>query len=274
MNYKGYSCKLSGVYKIKNSQKLYSLEIYKNSKLIYKTDWIYDNQERAFKDAKEMIKKDRFDTEIIRENTNKENLNKDITYKYFKRKNFFHYALILFYIMLIISFIMSLFRLNNINTKDFDSFILINFIFGITLSTIYLYNGIFDKNIINLNNNTHHILGMINNIFNRKTYLPYFGKHLKKTKKFWSSAGTLILLSFEFVFSYGVKKLTEVNDAYLLLYYNLAIITLLLFIIYILAIFWEIYDSKSNGHGFPFVKILIPILFIIFLIICCYIELS
>ena len=89
MNYKGYSCKLSGVYKIKNSQKLYSLEIYKNSKLIYKTDWIYDNQERAFKDAKEMIKKDRFDTEIIRENTNKENLNKDITYKYFKRKNFF-----------------------------------------------------------------------------------------------------------------------------------------------------------------------------------------
>lgn len=42
IKYRDYTFELSGVYKVENGKKLYSLEIYKGDIKIYKTDWIYE----------------------------------------------------------------------------------------------------------------------------------------------------------------------------------------------------------------------------------------
>ena len=47
IKYRDYTFELSGVYKVENGKKLYSLEIYKGDTKIYKTDWIYENEKRA-----------------------------------------------------------------------------------------------------------------------------------------------------------------------------------------------------------------------------------
>lgn len=275
MEYKGYKFNLSGVYKVENNKKIYALEILKENNQIFKSDWIYEDEKRAFKDAKEMIDKNSFDTEIIRKNTNNENLKKDTVYQSRKKKKFANNVIVTSILLLAISYIVSLFGINDIQ-KELSMFVYGYFGIGILFIILMLFWGIFAKGNYKLNNKqkkAYSIMWWINLLYNKGPVLPYQEETLDKEKG-WYSSSILILNVIELLPIVFILMGCIENQVYSLLFYNIIIGCILSLIIYIFSIIWEVNDSKIKGESFPFKRVISPILAILAIVIfvCIYIK--
>lgn len=271
MNYKGYKISINGVFKVKNNQKFYALEICKGTEKVFKSDWIYNDQKKAFKDAKEMIKKNNFSTEIIRKNMNKEALKKDEIYKSQKRKEFSNKVIIISIILMLISYILMLMGIKNIS-KDYLLFVFLYVIFGFLFSLVMLFWGIFIKGRIELNNKQqliYKLLWWLHLLFNHGPILLYLYKNqpFKDKEKGWYSSNVFIALLFETLFGIFIILECIISKKYLLLFWGLVMSYLLLIINYIFSIVWEVNNAKSNGDSFPFKRIISPILVLLVIIL-------
>lgn len=276
MNYKGYTFNLSGVYKIDNNRKLYSLEIYKNATQIFKSDWIYDNEKKAFKDAKNMINKNKFDTEIIRENTNKENFKNDKVYKNKVINSVSNSIIIFSIIFMIIAYVATAFGIKELN-EDITLFGILYVSFGIFISLIMLYWGILSNGGFELNDNqrkVYSIIWWVNLLFNKGPVISYNEQPFKNTKKGWYSSTALITLIFEAFFGIFIILACTTANSFNLLFYATIISYILLFINYIFSVVWEISNAKISGEDFPFKRVVTPILTIaiIAIFVCLYIK--
>ena len=277
MHYKGYTCNLSGVFKVENSKKLYSLEIYQDAIQIFKSDWIYEDEKRAFKDAKNMINKNRFDTEIIRKNTNKENLKNDVIYKNTQIKKFSNNIIIVSIILMIIKFVITAFGINELG-EDFSVFGIFFVGLGIFFSLMMSYWGIFAKGGFELNDKqrkVYNIMWWVNLLSNKGPANPYYN-HLpiKRARKGWYSSTALIALLFEvFIGIILIIVCVEMNS-FNLLFYGIIATYVLLFINYIFSVIWEISNAKINGEDFPFKRVIEPILAIVAIVIFAYFYLK
>lgn len=272
MEYKGYKFNLSGVYKVENSKKLYALEIFQDATQVFKSDWIYEDKERAFKDAKEMINKNRFDTEIIRKNTNKETLKKDVVYKNQKINKFANSMILLSVILMIVTFIMTAFGISKLN-KEISLFGNLFVGFGILISLIMMYWGVLTNGGFELNNKqrkVYSIMWWINLLFNKGPVIPYNDQPFKYKQKGWYSSSGLISLVFETLFGIFVIVDCVTTNNFGLTYYGVICSYILLFINYIFSIIWEISDAKIKGEDFPFKRVITPILTIITIAIFVY----
>ena len=275
MDYKGYSFRLGGVYKVENNKKLYALEIFQGTTQIFKTDYIYEDEKRAFKDAKEMINKNSFDTEIIRENTNKENLKNDYLYQSKKRKRFANNVIVTSILLLAITYIVSLFGVNDIQ-KELSMFVYGYFGIGILFVILMLFCGVFAKGNYKLNNKqkkVYSIMWWINLLYNKGPVLPYQEEPLDKEKG-WYSSSILILSVIELIPIVFIITGCIESQIYSLLFYSIIIGCILSFIIYIFSIIWEVNDATSKNETFPFKRVVSPILAIlaIALFVCIYMK--
>ena len=275
MEYKGYKFNLSGVYKVENNKKIYSLEIFKENNQIFKSDWIYENEKRAFKDAKEMINKNSFETEIIRKNTNNENLKNDTVYQSIKKKKIANNVIVISILLLLISYITSLLGVNDIQ-KELSMFVYGYIGIGIIFIILMLFWGIFAKGNYKLNNKQkklYSIMWWINLLYNEGPALPYQEEPLDKEKG-WYSSNVLILNVIELVPIAFILLGCIENQVYSLLFYSIIIGCILSLIIYIFSIIWEVNDSKSKGESFPFKRVISTILAIlaISLFVCVYMK--
>ena len=275
MDYKGYSFRLSGVYKVENNKKLYSLEIYQGEKQIFKTDYIYEDEKTAFKDAKEMVNKNRFDTEIIRENTNKENLKNDYLYKIKKRKRIANNVIVTSILLLAITYIVSLFGVNDIQ-KKLSMFVYGYFGIGILFVILMLFWGTFAKGNYKLNDKQKKVysriwwIGLLYGVYNKMFIPPYQDEPFDKEKG-WYSSSILILYVVELVPIIFIIAGCMESQVYSLLFYSIVIGCILSFIIYVFSIIWEINDAKSKGEDFPFRRIFSPIIAIVVITVFVYI---
>lgn len=277
MNYKGYTFHLSGVYKVENNKKLYSLEIYKDTTQIFKTDWIYENEKRAFKDAKDMINRNSFNTEVIRKNTNKENLKNDDVYKNKIINDISNRITIFSIIFMIIAYIVTAFGIKELNENFLALFGLLYVGFGIIISLIMLYWGILSNGGFELNGKrrkVYSILWWISLLFNKGPVLSYNEQPFKNAEKGWYSSTALIALIFEALFGIFIISACITANNFNLLFYGTIISYILLFINYIFSIVWEISNAKINGEDFPFKRVVTPILTIaiIAIFVCLYIK--
>lgn len=271
MDYKGYSFRLSGVFKVENNRKLYALEILKENNPVFKSDWIYEDEKRAFKDAKEMIDKNSFDTEIIRKNTNRENLKNDYLYQIKKRKRFANNVIVTSILLLAITYIVSLFGINDIQ-KELSMFVYGYFGIGILFVVLMLFWGVFAKGNYKLNNkqkNVYSIMWWINLLYN-KGVLPYQKEPLDKEKG-WYSSSILILSVIELIPIVFIIVGCMESHIYSVLFYSIVIGCILSFIIYVFSIIWEINDATSKGEDFPFRRIFSPIIAIVVITVFVYI---
>lgn len=272
MKYKNYTFELSGVYKVENDKKLYSLEIYKGDTKIYKTDWIYENEKRAFKDAKEMIKKNTFDTEIIRKNENAEKLKRDKHYKAKKINKVSNNIIVISIIFMIITYIVTIFGIKEIE-EEFYLFVILYVFFGIILALIMLFWGVFAKGGFKLNDkqrNIYKISWWINVLCNYGPLLPYNEQPFENKKKAWYSSTALIALVFELFFGiFAIAGCIAINK-FGILFYGIIISYILLIINYIFSVIWEISNAKLNGKNDIFRKTVVPILTIIAIMIFAY----
>jgi hypothetical protein len=271
MEYKGYSFNLNGVFKVENNKKKYALEIFKDNNQVFKSDWIYEDEKRAFKDAKEMINQNSFDTEIIRKNINNENLKNDTNYQSRKKKKFANNIIVTSILLLTITYIVSLFGINDIE-KELSMFVYGYFAIGILFIILMLLWGIFVKGNYKLNNKqkkAYSIMWWINLLYNKGPVLPYQDEPLDKEKG-WYSSNILILNVIELLpIIFIIAGCIECN-VYSLLFYSVIIGCILSFIIYVFSIVWEINDAKSKGEDFTFKRVISPILVILAIALFIY----
>lgn len=275
MDYKGYSFRLSGVFKVETNKKLYALEIFQGTTQIFKTDYIYEDEKRAFKDAKEMVNKNRFDTEIIRENTNIENLKNDFSYQIEKRKKFANNIIIALILLLAVTYIVSLFGVNDIQ-KELSIFVYAYFGIGILFVILMLFWGVFAKGNYKLNNKqkkVYSIMWWINLFYNKGPVLPYQEEPLDK-KKGWYSSNILFLCFIELLPVVFIIVGCIESQIYSLLFYSIVVGYVLSFLIYIFSIIWEVNDARTEGESFPFKRIVSPILVILVMVlfVCIYLK--
>jgi hypothetical protein len=276
MDYKGYSFRLSGVYKVENNKKLYSLEIYQGEKQIFKTDYIYEDEKRAFKDAKEMINKNRFDTEIIRENSNKENLKNDGVYKSQKINKFANSVIFISIILMIITYVVTAFGISKLN-KEIYLFGILFIGFGILMSLIMMYWGVLTNGGFELNDKqrrVYSIMWWINLLFNKGPIIPYNEQPFKDKQKGWYSSSGLIALFIQSFFAIFLIVSCITNNNFGLTFYGVVLSYILLFINYIFSIVWEISDAKIKGEDFPFKRVITPILTIIAIVAFAYVYIK
>ena len=276
MDYKGYSFRLSGVYKVENSKKLYSLEIYQGEKQIFKTDYIYEDEKRAFKDAKEMINKNRFDTEIIRENSNKENLKNDGVYKSQKINKFANSVIFISIILMIITYVVTAFGISKLN-KEIYLFGILFIGFGILMSLIMMYWGVVTNGGFELNDKqrrAYSIMWWINLLFNKGPIIPYNEQPFKDKQKGWYSSSGLIALFIQSFFAIFLIVSCITNNNFGLTFYGVVLSYILLFINYIFSIVWEISDAKIKGEDFPFKRVITPILTVIAIVSFAYVYIK
>lgn len=264
MEYKGYQFNLSGVYKIENKKKLYSLDIYKDEVQILKTDFIYEDEKRAFKDAKAMIDKNSFNTEIIRMNTYNENLKTDNIYQSKKRKKLANNVIVTSILLLAVTYILSLFGINDIQ-RDLSVFGYCYFGIGILFVILMLFWGIFAKGNYKLNNNqkkVYSIIWWINLLYNKGPVLPYNEETLDKEKG-WYSSSILIMNVIELIPIVFILSGCIEGQVYSLLFYSIIIGCILSLVIYIFSVIWEVNDAKSKENEFPFKRVISPIIVIL-----------
>lgn len=276
MDYKGYSFRLSGVYKVENNKKLYSLEIYQGEKQIFKTDYIYEDEKRAFKDAKEMINKNRFDTEIIRENSNKENLKNDGVYKSQKINKFANSVIFISIILMIITYVVTAFGISKLN-KEIYLFGILFIGFGILMSLIMMYWGVVTNGGFELNDKqrrAYSIMWWINLLFNKGPIIPYNEQPFKDKQKGWYSSSGLIALFIQSFFAIFLIVSCITNNNFGLTFYGVVLSYILLFINYIFSIVWEISDAKIKGEDFPFKRVITPILTVIAIVAFAYVYIK
>lgn len=269
MNYKNYTFKMSGVFTLKNNKKYYSLEIYQGENQIFKTDYIYENEKKAFKVAKKMVNQNRFDSEIIRENVNKEILKNNVVYQNSKINKFANIVIIISTILTIITCIITALGINEVNkgTKSLGLIFGILFVgFGILMSLMILYWGIFAKGGYELNNKQrkiYSIMWWINLFVNNGPVLSYNDQPFKDKQKGWYSSSGLVTLLLESFFGIFLIGACIVTNNFGLTFYGVISTCILILISYIFSIVWEISDSKINGEVFPFKRIFSPILAIL-----------
>lgn len=276
MDYKGYSFRLGGVYKVENNKKLYALEIFQGTTQIFKTDYIYEDEKRAFKDAKEMINKNSFDTEIIRENTNKENLKNDVVYKNQKINKFANSMIFISIILMIITYVITAFGISKLN-KEIYLFGILFVGFGILMSLIMMYWGVLTNGGFELNNkqkNVYRIIWWINLLFNKGPIIPYNEQPFKDKQKGWYSSSGLIALFIQSFFAIFLIVSCVTTNNFGLAFYGMIFSYILLFINYIFSIVWEISDAKIKGEDFPFKRVISPILAIIAIVAFVYIYIK
>lgn len=272
IKYRDYTFELSGVYKVENGKKLYSLEIYKGDTKIYKTDWIYEDEKRAFKDAKEMIKKNRFDTEIIRKNENAEKLRRDKHYKAKKINKVSNNIIVISIILMIITYIVTIFGIKEI-AEEFYLFTILYVLLGIILALIMLFWGVFAKGGFQLDDkqrNIYKISWWINILCNYGPLLPYNEQPFENKKKAWYSSTALIALVFEALFGVFIIGGCISMNTFGSLFYGTIISYILLIINYIFSVIWEISNAKIKGENNIFRKTVVPILTIIAIMIFAY----
>lgn len=265
MEYKGYRFNLSGVYKVENSKKLYALEVFKDATQVFKSDWIYEHEKRAFKDAKEMIDKNRFDTEIIRKNTNKETMKNDVVYKIKKINEFANSIILLSVILMIVTFIITAFGISKLD-KEISLFGILFVCFGLLISLLMLYWGVLINGGFELNNKQrkiYSIIWWINLLFNKGPFIPYNNQPFKDKQKGWYSSSGLIALVVEGLFSFLIIINCVTTNNFGVIFFGVIFSYILLFINYIFSIIWEISDARIKGKEFPFKRVVIPILAII-----------
>ena len=276
MNYKTYTFKLSGVFRVENNKKLYALEIYQGEKQIFKTDYIYEDEKRAFKDAKEMINKNRFDTEIIRENNNKEILKNDVVYKTQKINKFSNSIIFISIILMIMTYVVTAFGISKLN-KDFYFFGILFVGFGILMSLIMMYWGVLTNGGFELNNKqrkVYSVIWWINLLFNKGPIITYNEQPFKDKQKGWYSSFGLISLFVEALFGTCLIVSCVTTNNFGLTFYGVIFIYILLFINYIFSIVWEISDAKIKGEDFPFKRVISPILAIIAIVAFAYVYMK
>ena len=264
MDYKGYKCKLNGVYKVVHGKKLYSLLIYKDDNLVMETDWIYETEERAFKDAKDMIKENRFDTEIIRRNTNKEIDRSDNTKELKIAKKILNVLIIISVLALMGCYVSLIFLMKNESSIS-KLVVIIFFAMGLLISLVTMYWGVFAKGnyILSEKEKKVHKLLWIFDLLLNKHYIPYREQPFQGTKRTWSSLLSLVTILIMTFLGFLVFILTSGVIRTLLL-----VILGCLIVNYFLVVSWEVVSSKLDGESFIYKKVLMPIIAIgIFILI-------
>lgn len=272
MDYKGYTFKFGGVYKVENNVKFYSLEIHKDGNKIFKSDYVYSDQKRAFKDAKEMVKKKTFSSDIVNKNTEKENYKKDSLRKNKKANKIANTVILTSIIVTIISLIVSVFGIVQLE-KGLRFIVLLYVFIGLLMSSIMLYYGVFIKEGFELHNK-HRILSFLILMI----VLFYDdGSHGSdddepfENKKGWSSATAIITLFFEALFGIGLVIYFVIAGNLGVAFWGIVISYFMLIINYIFCIVWEISDAYINMETFPYKKVIMPPLTILIIIAFCFI---
>lgn len=272
MKYRGYKVKLSNIYKMERGDKIYSLEISKDGKEIFASDFLYKDEKTAFRDAKSMIRKSTFNTEIIRKNEKKDNIKKDKIYHAKKWNNISNMIILLTNIVTITIFISLLFFVKELSaTTDIGAlFGILYSVMGLLMVIIMLFWGIFAKGGFKLNEkqrNIYKVVWWMNFFFNNGSFIPYNDQPFENAKKGWYSSISLITLLFETFFAIFVIGMCLVDNNIGYLLYGTIISNILLFINYIFCIIWEITDAKIKNESFPFVRVVTPILTILIMFV-------
>lgn len=273
MDYKGYTFKFGGVYKVENNVKLYSLEIHKDGNKIFKSDYVYSDQKRAFKDAKEMVKKKIFSSDIVNKNTEKENYKKDSLRKNKKVNKIANIVILTSIIVTIISLIVSVFGIVELE-KELRFIMILYVFFGLLLASIMLYYGVFFKGGFELNDKQKMLYSLawwINLFYNEGPYIPYNEQPFEDKEKGWSSATAIITLFFEALFGIGLVIFFISANDFGLAFWGIVISYFMLIINYIFCIVWEISDAYINMETFPYNKVIMPPLAILLIIAFCFI---
>ena len=269
MHYKGYDFGLTGVYKIKNNKKLYMLRISKEKNIIFESDYIYENEKRAFKDAKEMINKSRFDTEIIIKNNNKEKNKTDDMLVNKKINKFVTKVLIITTILMAVAYSITILGISKV-AEDFQLFVILYSVFGILMALVMLFWGVFSNGGFELNDKQIKIYRMmhkINSIVNNVEETEYDEQPFKDKEKGWYSSSSLIALLFESLFGIFIIVSCIMYDSFGLTFYGVITSYTLLIINYTSSVLWEISDAKIKGEGFPFKRVITPLIVIAIIII-------
>ena len=272
MKYRGYKVKLSNIYKMERGDKIYSLEISKDGKEIFASDFLYKDEKTAFRDAKSMIRKSTFNTEIIRKNQKKDNIKKDKIYHAKKWNNISNMIILLTNIVTITIFISLLFFVKELSaTTDIGAlFGILYSVMGLLMVISMLFWGIFAKGGFKLNEkqrNIYKVVWWMNFFFNNGSFIPYNDQPFENAKKGWYSSISLITLLFETFFAIFVIGMCLVDNNIGYLLYGTIISNILLFINYIFCIIWEITDAKIKNESFPFVRVVTPILTILIMFV-------
>jgi hypothetical protein len=230
MEYKGYKFNLCGVYTVRNRVKLYSLEIFQGDTQIFKSDYVYENEKRAFKDAKEMIRKKRFDSEIIKKNTYIEVMKTDTDYKYRRINKIANGIIISTLLLAIVTFIIMAFGINKID----DNISMFGYFFvglGLFMSLIMIYYGIFAKGGFELNGKQIKIYKLIwwaNLLLNKGPVVPYNEQPFENKKKGWYNSSIFITMLFEVLPSVFLISDAIIYNHFGLVFYGVIITYILL----------------------------------------------
>ena len=223
-----------------------------------------------------MINKNRFDTEIIRENSNKENLKNDVVYKSQKINKFANSVIFISIILMIITYVITAFGISKLN-KEFYLFGILFVGFGILMSLIMMYWGALTNGGFELNNKqrkVYSVMWWINLLFNKGPIIPYNEQPFKDKQKGWYSSSGLIALFIQSFFAIFLIVSCVTTHNFGLAFYGVVLSYILLFINYIFSIVWEISDAKIKGEDFPFKRVISPILAIIAIVAFVYIYIK
>lgn len=271
MDYKGYSFRLCGVYKVENNKKIYALEIYQGTSRVYKSDWVYENEKRAYKDAKEMIRKKAFDDEIVKKNIDKELLKNDVIYKNQKINNFANRIIICALFFSMISLVIAAFGMGKWSVELLIIGILY-IVFGLLMAGLMMYWGVFAKGAYKLNDRQvkgYRIIWWINLLFNRGPLVPYNEQPFEDKKKGWYSGSVLIALFFQFLLGSFLVVACWTTNHLGLTFYGIVCSFIFQCINYIFCVIWEISHAKIMDEFFPFKRVFGPLLAFALIIAFC-----
>lgn len=252
MNYRGYRCRLSGVYKLVRDKKLRALEIYNDDEEIFKSDFIYEDEKKAYKDAKRMIRLKRFDTEIIRGSVNKNNLKSDKSYRVMKLFANVNKAIIVSIVGMLVFYLGCLFGLNQLDLT-YMLFAILYVVMGIMFALGMLIFGVYGKG----------------------EFIPQYNPipFVEDVKGWYSSTSFIGLLCqgfLGFFLIYGCY----LENVFGWLFWCVVISYIIFMFNYILCVIWEILDAKLKGKGFPFKRVLSPLYTVFIIALFIFIVLS
>lgn len=267
MDYKGYSFRLCGVYKVENNKKIYALEIFRGTSRVYKSDWVYENEKQAYKDAKEMIRKKAFDDEIVEKNL----LKNDATYKNQRINNFANRMIIFALLFSMISLVIAAFGMGKLSA-GLLIFGIIYIVFGLLMAGLMMYWGVFAKGAYKRNDKLvkgYRFIWWFNVLFNRGPLVPYNEQPFEDKKKGWYSSSVLIAIFFQFLLGSFLVVGCWTSNYLGLLFYGIICSFIFQCMNYIFCVIWEISYANLSNELFPFKRVFGPLLAFVLIVAFC-----
>lgn len=285
MDYKGYRCKLCGVYKVEQGKKLYALEIFEDNTCVFKSDWIYEGEKMAFKDAKKWIRKGRttkqggeMDTTFVHSKAEQlnetERVDEEEMLKEAERvKKIAHKAIMATLVLTFFCHIVGCFGFifDEATLGVMAYFPIVLHVIGLIMEGAQLFMGVFfreyhgnERYYRNSVGEESRILRELNRVWNlrfeeERREARYYNRPYDDSKKEgWHSSIAIIFIPLHLLFGGFVAVGCIANKYFGLTFYVLVITFVLWLVNYILCVMWEISDAKVEGKEFPYRRVMVP----------------